>query len=100
MPGVSPEEQLAAKNRHIESLIAEREAYRKDADACGRQLVTAYRDLARAKDVIAAHIARAGHPDTVLHDVTAFALSLQQTLTAAGIDLRLELHRLEGSAAL
>ncbi|MET7944233.1 hypothetical protein [Streptomyces sp. NPDC005302] len=100
MPGVSPEEQLAAKNRHIGSLTAQLAAEKETAKACANQMERALTDLCRVKDVIAAHIARAGHPDTVLHDVTAFALSLQQTLAAEGIDLRIELHRLEGSAAL
>jgi hypothetical protein len=91
------DERLAAKDARIEVLIAERDAEKKTADACTRQMSRAHAELSRAKDVIAEHITRAGHPDTVLHDVTAFALSLQQSLTAAGIDLRLELARLQGA---
>jgi hypothetical protein len=91
------EDRLASRNVQIEVLTAERDSYKTDAEACGRQIIRAHADLSRAKDVIAAHIAGAGHPDTALQDVRAFALSLQQSLAAAGIDLRLEFARLEGA---
>lgn len=53
--------------------------------------------LDTVKTVVAQHIAGAGRPDTALQDVPAFAASLQQSLAAAGVDLRLELARLEGA---
>lgn len=91
------EERLAAKDRQIEALTAERNRYRADARACGAQIIRAHGDLSRAKDVIAEHLVGAGHPDTALQDVRGFALSLQQSLEVAGIDLRLELARLQGA---
>lgn len=100
MPGVSPEEQLAAKNRHIESLTSQLAAEKETAQACTKQMGRALTDLCRVKDIVATHLVGAGHPAAALQDVQAFALSLQQSLAAEGIDLRLELHRLEGSAAL
>ncbi|WP_037616333.1 hypothetical protein [Streptomyces aureus] len=90
-------ERLAAKDRAIEVLIAERDSEQKTATACTRQMRRAYEDLSRAKDVVAEHIDRVGRPDTDLTDVPGFALSLQQALAAAGVDLRLELGRLQGA---
>lgn len=54
-------------------------------------------ELSTAKDVVASHIVAAGHPSTVLHDVCSFAESLQQALMDAGVDIRIELARLEGA---
>lgn len=48
------------------------------------------------KSVVASHIAAAGHSSTVLHDARAFADALRQALADAGVDIRLELARLEG----
>jgi hypothetical protein len=53
-------------------------------------------ELSRAKDTVALHIVAAGHPDTVVHDVTAFAESLREALAANRVDIRLELARMEG----
>ncbi len=65
--------------------------------ATATQLLRVAGELSRAKDVIASHLVAAGHPSTVLHDVKGFAESLRQALAAAGVDLRLELARLEGA---
>jgi hypothetical protein len=54
-------------------------------------------ELATAKDVIASHIVAAGHPSTVLHSPQAFAEALRVALADAGVDLRIELARLEGA---
>jgi hypothetical protein len=53
--------------------------------------------LSTLKDTVALHLVAAGHPSTVVHDVTAFADSLREALAANGVDLRLELARLEGT---
>ncbi|MEV6014679.1 hypothetical protein [Streptomyces sp. NPDC051997] len=53
--------------------------------------------LDTVKTVVAQHLAGASHPATAVQDVAAFAESLRQSLAAAGIDLRLELARLEGA---
>lgn len=54
-------------------------------------------ELSTCKDVIALHIVAAGHPSTVLHDVRSFADALEQALTDAGVDIRIELDRLKGA---
>lgn len=54
-------------------------------------------ELSTAKDVIASHLVAADHPSTVLHDVHTFADALEQALTDAGVDIRLELARQEGA---
>ncbi len=83
--------------RRIDTLttsLAEAEA---NASASASQLGRIAAELSTCKDVIASHIAAAGHPSTVLHDVRSFADALQQALADAGVDLRVELARLEGS---
>lgn len=89
--------ELAAVKADRERVRAERDQFAEDARACARQLQRHATELSRAKDVIASHIAAAGHPSTVLHDPQTFAESLRQALTDAGVDIRLELGRLEGS---
>jgi hypothetical protein len=71
-------------------------ASQEDARACAKALELVAGELSRAKDVVASHITAAGHPATVLHDVKSFAVSLEQALTDAGVDIRLELARMEG----
>lgn len=93
--------QLADRNQRqaaqIERLIAERDAFKKDAAATAYALEQVAGELSRAKDIIASHLVAAGHPSTVLHDVRSFATALQQALADAGVDIRLELARLEGA---
>lgn len=93
--------ELEARNRRqanrIEVLIAERDAFEKDANATAYALGQVAEELSRAKDVVAMAIVAAGHPSTVVHDVRSFADSLREALAASGVDLRLELARLEGA---
>lgn len=81
----------------IDALTADLAEAKKGELACAKQLERAAAELSRAKDVIASHLAAAGHPSTVLHDVHSFATSLQQALTDAGVDLRAELALMEGA---
>jgi hypothetical protein len=84
---------LAARN---ERLRTERDDARRNAHACASQLERVAAELSTAKDVIASHIVAAGHPSTVLQSPQEFAGSLCQSLADAGVDLRIELARLEG----
>jgi hypothetical protein len=86
-----------AANARADSAAAHLAASEGDADACASALEEVSGELSRAKDVIALHIVAAGHPSTVLHDVRSFADALQQALTDAGVDLQIELARLEGA---
>lgn len=92
--------QLTERNRsqaaRIERLIAERDAFEKDAGACAYALAQVAGELSRCKDVVASHLVASGHPNTVLHSVREFRDALQQALTDAGVDIRIELARLEG----
>jgi hypothetical protein len=93
--------QLEDRNRrqadHIDRLIRERNKYEEDAAAAVYALEKTAGELSRAKDVVAMHIVAAGHPSTVVHDVRSFADALREELAANGVDLRLELARLEGA---
>jgi hypothetical protein len=85
---------LAVRN---ETLIAERDAWKRDAKATGSALEQVAAELSRMKDVVALHIVAAGHPSTVVHDVRTFAKALREALEANRVDIRLELARLEGA---
>lgn len=93
--------QLEARNQRqaaqIDRLIVERDAHEKAAKEAAGALRMLSAELSQAKDVIASHINSAGHPSTVLHDGKSFATALEQALTDAGVDIRLELARLEGA---
>ncbi|NUS22723.1 MAG: hypothetical protein HOV92_00645 [Streptomyces sp.] len=54
-------------------------------------------ELSDIKDEVALHIVAAEHPSSALSDARSMALALREALEARGIDLRLELGRLEGS---
>lgn len=86
-----------AQAARIDRLIAERDAFEKDANANACALRQVAGELDRAKDTVALAIVAAGHPSTVVHDVTAFADSLREALAANRVDIRLELARLEGA---
>lgn len=90
-------DRYARRGVRIEQLIADRDAHKETADACASQLARIAAELSATKDVVASHLVAAGHPDTVLHSVEAFRDALTQALTDAGVDIRLELARLEGS---
>ena len=90
-------DRYARRGDRIERLIGERDAAQKDAAACGHALEQVAGELSRVKDVVASHLVAAGHPNTVLHSVEAFRDALAQALADAGVDIRLELARLEGS---
>ena len=49
------------------------------------------------KTVVAEHIVAAKHPSSALSDAHSMAIALEEALAANGIDLRLELARLEGA---
>lgn len=85
---------LAARAEHLADELKDAN---RDAFVLTGQLRRVSRELSRAKDVVASHIVAAGHPSTVLHDPKAFAESLRQALADAGVDIRLELARLEGA---
>lgn len=53
--------------------------------------------LDTVKTVVAEHIVAAKHPSSALSDAHSMGVALQEALEAHGVDLRLELARLEGS---
>jgi hypothetical protein len=86
-----------AANARANSAAAHLAAFEGDADACASALEEVSAELSRAKDVIASRIAAAGHPSTARQSPQAFAESLRQALTDAGVDLQIEFARLEGA---
>jgi hypothetical protein len=88
---------IRAKDARIEQLVAEVEAANVEARATATANRRIAGELSACKDVLASHIVAAGHPSTVLHDVKVFATAMQQALADAGVDIRLELARLEGA---
>jgi hypothetical protein len=86
-----------AANARAESAEAHLEAAEYDARVTSYALEQVAGELSRAKDVIASVITAAGHPDTAVQDVRAFAAALVEQLAAARVDIRLELDRLEGT---
>lgn len=75
----------------------ERQTFRTAAIAASRLYTAADRELGLYQEIVATHVHAAGHPSTVLHDVHTFADALVQALTDAGVDIRGELNRLEGT---
>ena len=92
--------ELADRNQRLgrrnDQLTAELAASKTDARASARALLSVAGELSTAKDIIAAHLVGATHPETAAADVPAFALSLRTALEAVGVDLRVELARLGG----
>jgi hypothetical protein len=91
---------LAARNRtqadRIDELIEQRDDAVKGEQACASQLERiAHENLLR--DEVALTIVACKHPSSALSDAHSVAIALQEALTARGIDLRVELARLEGS---
>jgi hypothetical protein len=91
------EARIRRQANRIDGLIVERDTFEKNAAAAVYALEQVAGELSRAKDVVAMAIVAAGHPSTVVHDVRSFADSLREALAASGVDLRLELARLEGA---
>lgn len=91
-------EQLANRSARIEQLIRERDDHKRQALANVGALRRTARELSDLKDEVAAHIVAAEHPSSALSDARAMALSLRETLQARGINLQVELARLEGNA--
>jgi hypothetical protein len=85
---------LAARN---EQLITDRDAHAEEARATASQLLRISAELSRAKDVIASHINAAGHPATAMYTPQEFAEALRIALQDAGVDIRIELARMEGA---
>ncbi|MBC2903198.1 hypothetical protein [Streptomyces cupreus] len=77
---------IGERDRALGQLAAETSARRRFA-----------RELSDLKDEVALHIVAAEHPSSALSDARSMALSLREACEARGIDLRLELARLEGS---
>lgn len=90
-------DQVARANARAEVAVAKLEAAKKTDKATGRALEQVAGELSRAKDVIASVVAAAGHPDSAVQDVRAFADALVEQLAAAHVDIRLELSRTEGA---
>jgi hypothetical protein len=80
----------------VERLIAERDTALDNHRAAAAAARRVAAELSRMKDVVALHIVAAGHPSTVLHDPKRIGEALREELAANGVDLRLELARLEG----
>jgi hypothetical protein len=77
--------------------VARANARAETAEATLRALEDVAGELSRAKDVIAQVVTAAGHPDSAVQDVRAFATALVEQLAAAGVDIQIELHRTEGA---
>ena len=81
-----------ARRQHI--FEAEMKQAAKNGSDARQILATQLSDL---KDEVALHIVAAEHPSSALSDARSMALSLREALEARGIDLRIELGRIEGS---
>lgn len=89
--------QVADYGARVEQLVKERDGYKSQALANIGTLRRVARELSELKDEVAMHIVAAEHPCTDQADARSMALSLREACKARGIDLRLELARLEGS---
>lgn len=83
--------------RQITRLIEERDEAVKGERACASQLERIAHENSLLRDEIALTIVACKHPSSALSDAHSVAIALQEALTARGIDLRLELARLEGA---
>lgn len=90
-------DRVARANARADTAVAELEAGAETAKATLHALQQVAGELSRAKDVIAQVVAAAGHPDSAVQDVRAFAAALVEQLDAARVDIRIELHRMEGA---
>lgn len=86
--------ELKARNERLAAQVRdERDA----KHACASQLERVAAELSHLKDEIALHIVACKHPSSALSDAHSAAIALQEALQAHGIDLRIELARLEGA---
>jgi hypothetical protein len=90
-----------SRRRHEDILAGQQRAARRVIDkatasnnAVVEGLATKLSDL---KDEVALHIVAAEHPSSALSDARSMALALREACEARGIDLRIELGRLDGS---
>lgn len=89
--------QVADHGARIERLIAERDNHKQQALDALSGLRKTTRELSDLKDEIALTIVACRHPASALSDARSVAIALQEALVARGIDIRLELARLEGA---
>ncbi|WP_406444446.1 hypothetical protein OHB14_36460 [Streptomyces sp. NBC_01613] len=92
---------LVTRRLHEKKLLTQKRAYAVQIEQIAGEnrgaLAQIAGELSRAKDVIALHIAAAGHPSTTLHDPKTFARALREACEAHHVDIRIELARLEGA---
>ena len=88
---------LTASSARIDQLIAERDTARTEARVVGRALERIARELSELKDEVALNIVASQHPSSADSSAHAAATALREACEARGIDLRIELARLEGS---
>ncbi|MFD5814359.1 hypothetical protein [Streptomyces sp. NPDC127038] len=79
----------------IEALIEDRNAHIEEARATASALLRVSGELSVLKDVVAHHIAAASDPSSALTDAPSMAAALQHAFRARGVDLRIELSRME-----
>lgn len=91
------EERVQRQAGQIDRLIADRDAHVREARATASALLRVAGELSRLKDEVALHIVAAKHPSSALSDAHSMGVALQEALQAHGVDLRIELARLEGS---
>lgn len=89
--------ELDAVKADRERIREERDQFRSDARACARQLERFATQLFDLKDEVALNIVASQHPSSVDSSAHAAATALREACEARGIDLRIELARLEGS---
>ena len=89
--------QAAADRARVEGLVRDRDGYKTQAIDAIRALRKISRELSDLKDEVALHIVAAQHPSSALSDAHSMAISMQEALAARGVDLRIELARLEGA---
>lgn len=82
---------LTQQERGCSALVKQIETGNRDA------LAMVATELSDLKDEVALHIVAAEHPSSDASDARSMALALREACEARGIDLRIELGRLEGS---
>lgn len=87
------EAKAMAQSEHKRASGAEAEA-----NALASGLLRVATELSDLKDELALHIVAVKHPSSALSDAHSMAVGLQEALAARGVDLRLELARLEDGA--